>query len=169
MTVPDPTKEPKDQPRDVIVALTVLGEARGESETGKAAVAHVIHNRMIRHNAPPGIVCLKPWQFSCWNEGDAKKNVPPDPNRVFLLDTIAKAAANIPLGLWASCWTAAVEALEGRSADVTLGATHYCTTNLWAVDDSARAHPRWHSAQAIASGLTVETERIGHHVFARSA
>lgn len=52
---------------------TIWGEARGEGREGMIAVAWVILNR-----ASIGgwwgnsieTVCLKPWQFSCWNAND---------------------------------------------------------------------------------------------------
>jgi len=50
-----------------VVALTILAEARGEKETGMAAVACVISQRAINRNLTPEQVCLQKWQFSCWN------------------------------------------------------------------------------------------------------
>ncbi|MBC8157732.1 MAG: cell wall hydrolase, partial [Alphaproteobacteria bacterium] len=59
-----------------IMARTVWGEARGEDEIGKIAVAHVIKNR-AKHPKWWGKtimeVCLKPWQFSCWNKKDPNR------------------------------------------------------------------------------------------------
>ena len=63
------------------MALTVWGEARGEGLTGMAAVAWVIKNRADRGGwwgSDIKSVCLKPWQFSCWNAAD--------PNRQRLLE-----------------------------------------------------------------------------------
>jgi spore germination cell wall hydrolase CwlJ-like protein len=50
-----------------IVAMTILGEARGEGEAGMYAVACVISQRCIEWNKKPKNVCLKTQQFSCWN------------------------------------------------------------------------------------------------------
>jgi len=50
-----------------IVAMTILGEARGEGEAGMYAVACVIAQRCIAWNKKPKNVCLKESQFSCWN------------------------------------------------------------------------------------------------------
>lgn len=51
-----------------VFALTIYGEARGESLEGKAAVANVIKNRKRsgRWGATYESVCLAPYQFSCW-------------------------------------------------------------------------------------------------------
>lgn len=56
-----------------LLALTIYGEARGESTEGKIAVGSVILER-VEHRDWDGKtikeVCLKPWQFSCFNETD---------------------------------------------------------------------------------------------------
>jgi len=57
-----------------VVALTILGEARGEGVNGMYAVACIIERRMqestVNHTAAE--VCLQPWQFSVWNAGKGK-------------------------------------------------------------------------------------------------
>ena len=58
--------------RDV-VAMTILGEARGEGKSGMYAVATVINQRSINRNKTPKAVCLKAWQFSCWNKNDPNR------------------------------------------------------------------------------------------------
>lgn len=65
-------------PSDLVVAMTIWGEARGESIEGKRAVAAVIYNRASarsnRTNLPISVtasqVCLSPFQFSCWDAHD---------------------------------------------------------------------------------------------------
>ena len=62
----------------LIAARTIYGEARGEPREGKIAVARVIHNRATdpewRYGGPAlAGVCLKPWQFSCWNADDPNR------------------------------------------------------------------------------------------------
>ena len=158
MTFPEPTHALDAQPDDVLGALTVLGEARGESDLGKCAIAHVVLNRMKRSGKSVADTVLAPWQFSCWNAAD--------PNRLYLEETVHKAAANIPTGLWAACWRAFVEARDHKTPDPTNGASHYCVSILWRRDDSGRKHPAWHSAQEVDAGHTKETARIGSHVFA---
>jgi hypothetical protein len=55
-----------------IVALTLLGEARGEGSNGIYAVACVIQKRAKERYKTPAEVCLQPWQFSIWNAGKGK-------------------------------------------------------------------------------------------------
>ena len=50
-----------------IVAATILAEARGEGHGGMYAVAAVIAQRAFERKRTPKEVCLKPYQFSCWN------------------------------------------------------------------------------------------------------
>jgi len=50
-----------------IVAITILAEARGEGEKGMYAVGAVIAQRAFERKRTPTEVCLKRWQFSCWN------------------------------------------------------------------------------------------------------
>ena len=56
-----------------VVAMTILGEARGEGKAGMYAVATVINTRAINREITPRQVCLQPWQFSCWNDNDINK------------------------------------------------------------------------------------------------
>ena len=50
-----------------IVAITILAEARGEGHAGMYAVGAVIAQRAFERKLTPTEVCLKKWQFSCWN------------------------------------------------------------------------------------------------------
>ena len=50
-----------------LVALTLLGEARGEGWGGMYFVACVIQQRSIERKKDPATICLQPLQFSCWN------------------------------------------------------------------------------------------------------
>ena len=50
-----------------IVAITILAEARGEGHSGMYAVGAVIAQRAFERKRTPSEVCLKKWQFSCWN------------------------------------------------------------------------------------------------------
>lgn len=103
-----------------ILARTIFGEARGELVRGKEAVAAVIVNRVSRARRGGGhywwgsdieSVCLKPWQFSCWNAADPNRRkieaVGPE-NRTFQ-----------------SCLRVARRAVNGTLKDPTQGATHY--------------------------------------------
>ena len=161
MNFPDPNAPIRDQEPTVLLALTVLGEAEGEPERGKAAVAHVVKNRMAKKGKTVAEVVLKRWQFSCWNNHTDRL--------AFLVETIDKQAKNIPLGMWAACWRAADEALRGLSSDPTEGATHYCVNSLWGRDDSGARTPAWHSRQELDAGNTKWTAAIGGHTFGTAA
>ena len=161
LAFPDPNKPVAEQDDVVLLALTVLGEAEGEPDLGKYAVAWVVKNRMLLKKKGVREVVMAPWQFSCWNLGE--------PRRAFLEDTALKAAKNLPMAVWAACVRASHEVLDGLADDPVGGATHYCTNALWGNDDSDRRRPRWFSRQEIASGRTVETTRIGGHTFGAAA
>lgn len=105
-----------------ILACTLWGEARGEKEEAVEAVAQVILNR-AEHPRWWGkdvrSVCLKPWQFSCWNKLD--------PNR-------AKLAEPIKYGGWAPwekcCHVAAMALAEPVLSGYLIHATHYFSLPL---------------------------------------
>ncbi|MEK9724321.1 MAG: cell wall hydrolase, partial [Rhodospirillaceae bacterium] len=102
------------------VARTVWGEARGEPFNGKIAIAWVIRNRVeldLHGDEKPDwwgegyeAVCLKPWQFSCWNAND--------PNREKLL-AVTDADA-----MYRDSLDAARLVIAGKVDDPTGGATH---------------------------------------------
>lgn len=123
-----------------LLARTVYGEARGESFVGKLAVACVIVNRAM-HPRWWGNdlmdVCLKPKQFSCWNDGD--------PNR-------AKChAATTDDPVFIDCLVASRAAMGQLLPDPTKGSDHYHTRDVW---------PAWASGhECIAT--------IGTHLFYR--
>ena len=59
-----------------VLAGTIYGEARGDLELGQEAIACVVQNRINKpcwwgHDILS--VCLKPYQFSCWNENDVNR------------------------------------------------------------------------------------------------
>ena len=58
-----------------VVALTLLGEARGEGSAGIYAVACVIQNRAAKGNKSLVQVCLADKQFSIWNNGKTTKDL----------------------------------------------------------------------------------------------
>ena len=123
MTAKDPGIE--------VLARTLYGEARGELVRGKEAVAAVVMNRVRRAKERGGYwwgssaeeVCLRPWQFSCWNESD--------PNRA-RIEAVGKDNRNFQ-----SCLRIARRALAGTLKDPTGGATHYHAKGMtppWARD-----------------------------------
>lgn len=119
-----------------IMAKTIFGEARGETEEGQIAVACCILNRFnskkwFSARTIAG-VCQKPWQFSCWNKND--------PN--------AQIIAKLSYPTYSKYFPIIKQALE---RDVTKGATHYYAPAIvrcpdWAVGKQPCA-------------------KIGHHLF----
>jgi len=110
-----------------ILAKTIYGEARGESNLGKQAVCHVILNRVKKGGWWGNTiekVCRKRYQFSCWNESD--------PNRKKLQDlTLDNTDYLICIGIAARC-------LANKLEDNTNGCTHYHVKNLqpsWAAQE----------------------------------
>lgn len=99
-------------PDEEILARLIWGEARGESLDGKCAIANVVLNRMKsngRYGHGVKGVCLKPWQFSCFNAND--------PN--------LQGMISVKGATFKECLSVAKAALRGLLADNTIGATHY--------------------------------------------
>ena len=128
-----------------IMAKTLFGEARGEGLPGIEAVASVIMNR-LKIALQKGDywwgkniheICLKPFQFSCWN--------PKDPN----FEKIKKVTKDSPV--FQMCKRVAERAMTGFLKDPTNGATHYHTK---------QSHPAW-------ARHLVPVEELGNHIFYR--
>ena len=126
-----------------IFAKTLFGEARGEKLSGIEAVANVILNR-VKHAQKIGKywwgktieeVCLKPFQFSCWNEKDSK--------HALLLQDLSENK------IYQICERVAKRAIAGFLPDNTKGATHYHTK---------ASNPMW-------SRCAVPCADVGHHLF----
>ena len=101
------------------LAKTMYGEARGESDTGKQAVCHVILNRVKKGGWWGDTiekVCRKRYQFSCWNEND------PNKEKLEKL-TLDNTGYLICIGIASGC-------LAGKLKDNTNGSTHYHVKDL---------------------------------------
>lgn len=132
-----------------VFAKTLWGEARGEGNLGIKGVACVIMNRVNadfgNDNKPDwwgeGVrnVCLKPKQFSCWNDGDK--------NRPLLLAVDEKDA------VYKQCLAIARRAMDGNLKDVVRGADHY-------FDRRSPKAPDWSVGR-------VPVASIKHHIFYR--
>lgn len=122
-----------------IVALTLLGEARGEGQVGMYAVACVIQRRAMERRITVAEVCLQPKQFSMWN-GKTEAQL------MSMLNGSEVARYAETLG-----WKLARgEMLDHR---ITGGANHYHATWM-------RQKPNW------AQGVT-PVKTIGQHAFYR--
>ncbi|NBP56297.1 cell wall hydrolase [bacterium] len=95
----------------LVIALTILGEARGEGFEGMAGVASVIQTRTIERKQTAMQVCLAPKQFSFWNGGvsETKKQELLNNPQVHNAIRLAKLV------------------VEKRMPDVVNGANHYHT------------------------------------------
>jgi N-acetylmuramoyl-L-alanine amidase len=120
------------------VGATIWGEARGESNVGRAAVASVIQNRVRaqrRHfGLTPKAVCLRERQFSCWTPvgGRANYESTMDAARSFHRGDIAGPIS-------AECLALAELVVANTLVDIVDGATHYLSRNLFESD----APPGW--------------------------
>ena len=131
-------------PHDLdIFARTLYGEARGEYAFGGPAplmaVANVIMNRSNRggkYGKTLTDICLKPWQFSCWNKND--------PNRPLLFKEGIESEP-----LFFLCKTIAENVSAGRWPDLTRDSDHY---------HSFSCRPSWARMKKIRI-------RLGHHIF----
>lgn len=120
-----------------VVARTVWGEARGESDKGVIAVAWVIRNRERDGRWPntPLEVCTQPLQFSVWNTRDH--------NRSRLLSVTAEDKSYLRV-------LSLVTGVYGDiHSDPTGGANHYHSTSI---------RPSW-------ADPNKRTAQIGGHIF----
>lgn len=113
--------------RDAMIR-TVYGEARGEPDEGKAAVAWVIRCR-AEHPAWWGAtiyrICYARMQFSCWNDNDPNSKICrmlPESDPAYLAITPIVAGV-----------------LAGTIDDPTKGSTHYKVTGTKASWDKSAA------------------------------
>jgi spore germination cell wall hydrolase CwlJ-like protein len=162
MKFPDQTRAIEEQDEDVLLAMLVWGEGRGEPPEGRSAIAHVPLTRKKKNGLSLRETILKHsrrgiYQFSCFAVND--------PNRSKLLRPVECEG----LGLWAACWRSAVEALTGQSANPAPGASHYVVRRLWSRPAAVPTKPLWYEHPCVTSGVTSFVAAIGGHVFARTA
>jgi N-acetylmuramoyl-L-alanine amidase len=108
----------------LVIALTLLGEARGEGIEGMAGVASVIQTRAIERNQTPTQVCLAPKQFSFWND-----KVTESQKRKLLANPQAKNAIHL-----------AKLVAQKKMPDVVQGANHYHTFQV---------SPKWSKGEQV--------------------
>jgi spore germination cell wall hydrolase CwlJ-like protein len=99
----------------IVVALTLLGEARGEGIEGMAGVASVIQTRMVERNQSASQVCLAPKQFSFWNGGVSEST-----KRKLLATAQGKNALHL-----------ARLVCSNKMPDIVNGANHYHTLQVF--------------------------------------
>ncbi|MBL8470745.1 MAG: cell wall hydrolase [Rhodocyclaceae bacterium] len=134
-----------------VLARTLWGEARGEPERVEAmsAVAWVVLNRVRKQTwwgKTVVDVCLKPFQFSCWN--------PNDRNRPRLLEVRSNRLGSADQQAFADALDIAQNAVSGallQQDDPTRRATHYHSRFLSIYPTWARGHK--------------PCEALGNHLF----
>jgi spore germination cell wall hydrolase CwlJ-like protein len=106
-----------------VIALTILGEARGEGKIGMYAVACVIQKRSEERNLTLAKVCQQKWQFSIWNGTDrqGKYRLKRESELYYLWKSKEM--------MYARELARALSSGKKFSQKVTGGANHYCTLN----------------------------------------
>lgn len=126
-----------------ILARTLYGEAKEEGLLGIEAIANVILNRVKASALYPGCwwgktvseVCLKPFQFPCWNPSHAD------------FQELIRADGDDPV--FRLCERVAKRALNGFLTDSVNGATHYHALSV---------HPAW-------ARKLIPVAEVGNYVF----
>jgi uncharacterized protein (TIGR02594 family) len=128
----------------LILARTIYGEAAGEPDEGKRAVAQVVMNRAASGRYPQSVtgVCLQPSQFSCWNAND------PNRNKIIGLQPNGDKVFNV-------CFAIAGDALAGNINVLTPAVMHYFADYI--------SKPSW----VLRSPNAFMEKKIGHHLFYR--
>ena len=159
--IPDPGKPIAEQELVVLLAMCLFGEARGESDLARRAVAQLLLNRARNPRRVFGSkpeadftenlrrVILQPWQFSCFNPDDA--------NRAKLLHPLDHEEPQV----WERCLRCARQALQAgdynaqphadQRDELTANSDHY-------FDDSIHT-PSW----ADPSKQTVKIGRLNFY------
>ena len=142
-----------------IVALTLLGEARGEKEVGLYGVACVIQLRSQKKAwygsaKTPAQVCRVPWQFSIWNAGGGKVKKESELQYLWKENCIIVNYAK----LLAKC----ICANQKLNHEFVANADHYYSTDV--------PSPYWTYKKVIKNNKTIKVPikpvaKIGKHVF----
>lgn len=121
--LPDSGRALSHQNPEVLLAMLVFGEARGESMLAKLSVAYVVLNRWYsgRFGKTLASVILAPNQFACFN--------PKEPNHTKMYHPLLHELQPV----WNQCYVAAMKARLGIEADPTKGALFY--------HDDRHSHP----------------------------
>lgn len=129
------TQEPilLDLVQEKCLAVTVYGEARGESYHGQLAVAYTVINRAKKKSICN--VALAPKQYSVFNDNPALRAAAMDPH--------LKPHKSNPIDQksWNQAVMVARVAMHNLVADPTNGATHYLAPKL--MKTKKFKYPKW--------------------------
>jgi hypothetical protein len=120
-----------------ILAITLMGEGRGEPMDGRAAIAWTVRNRSFTKGKTIAERCLQKLQYSCWWVQGGAYNY----RRVMdLAEGVFKntGVAEADRASFIECKYIAAGVISGQIRDKSKGSTHYCTTALLRV-----ATPKW--------------------------
>lgn len=127
-----------------IIARTLYMEARSEGEAGIDAVASVISNRAGGKAEKLPIVCLKKYQFSCWNGSTTKT---PTLYKAIVPSAAVKQGPN--RDMWQYC---------EKTAGKLLGGTFKSTIGKRNAYHTLAVTPKWDE-------IMQDKTTIGNHVF----
>lgn len=135
------------------VALTLLGEARGEGRGGMYAVACVIQKRAAERRLTLAQVCLQPAQFSCWTD------------KAYMATMTRLYNANTEQAKYAKALADSMSKGGRLSQDFTGHANHYYSLDL-------KKPPYWTFKVIKKDGKQIKvpikpTKKIGKHLFYR--
>ena len=118
--IPDPAIPLPQQPDEMLLAMCIFGEARGEHDDAKLAVGNVVRNRVLagRYGKDWRGVILRPMQFSCFNTNDPNSKKVVEPLKYGKQET------------WETCYRIASWILNGTAKDNTQRSTHYFDKSL---------------------------------------
>jgi N-acetylmuramoyl-L-alanine amidase len=135
------------------LALTLIGEARGEPIEGIIGVANVIKNRAYASGKLFKDVCLSPNQFSCWNENDPNKKVI---NQVYGALDFGNPITDVYLR---QCIAVSSAVYEGDFLDNVKGAKNYVTLERYKAAQARKANKdKWINDM-------IPVIILGNHVF----
>jgi len=140
-----------------VLACTLYGEARSEPVEGIIAVGCVIRNRVqadLGNDGQPDWwgegyrgVCLKPMQFSVWNDDDSG-------NHKKLVGLVAQLKAGpVTDPVYIQCAWIATGIIKDWALDVTNGSDHYHAASM-------QPRPVWAQPH-------VPYKQVGRHLFYR--
>ena len=139
-------------PEILVIALTLWGEARGEPQAGKEAVAAVIWNRAQAQRKLPAPICLQPYQFSCWDHGGADPEIAA---KRLMSDVLMALGNNIDKKEWEACFKLAMTIYVAQTQP-----EKFEPAGPWTHFHSATSTPGW-------AAKMVDRVMIGKQVFMR--
>lgn len=113
-----------------ILALTMVGEGRGETLDGRVAIAWTVRNRVMQKGQTFASRCLQKSQYSCWWPFGGKDNYD---SLMFFTQHIFEGGDPSPHRwnpVYQESLVLAGGVIDGRLRDRTRGSTHYLTIDL---------------------------------------